>query len=115
MVVGSFMIFSSSVAAFMIIGVVVYTLGTGFPPIIRSLVTFLVESNNTRNNSDIGRLYALISVMEGIGSLVAGPGMAYALRVGIILGPAWLGLPFALAGSLFALVSLILFTVKIPA
>jgi hypothetical protein len=41
--------------------------------------------------------------------------MAYALRVGISLGPAWLGLPFALAGSLFALVSLVLFTVKIPA
>lgn len=94
-------------------GVVVYTLGTGFPPIIRSLVTFLVESHHTSNTSDIGRLYALISVMEGIGSLMAGPGMAWALRLGISLGPAWLGIPFAFAGTLFSLVSIAVFSIKI--
>jgi len=62
--------------------------------------------------NDIGRLYALISVMEGIGSLVAGPGMAWAFRLGMGWGKSWLGLPFGLASFLFALVSVVVFRIK---
>ena len=89
-----------------------FTLGTGFAPVIRSLVTSLVESHDPNTASDIGRLYALISAMEGIGSLVAAPGMAWAFRFGMSLGTRWLGLPFGLAAILFALVSIIVFSIK---
>lgn len=94
-------------------GLVVYTFGTGFPPVVRSLVTSLVESHHESRSSDIGRLYALISVLEGIGNLIAGPGMAQLFRYGINLGTSWLGLPFGLAAFLFGLISpVVLFMVK---
>lgn len=94
-------------------GLIVYTLGTGFPPIIRSLVTFLVESHHESKTSDIARLYALISVLEGIGSLLAGPGMAWAFQWGMSLGERWLGLPYGLAAMLFAIALVTVFTTKI--
>jgi hypothetical protein len=95
------------------LGLIVYTLGTGFQPVVRSLITHLVESHHASNKSDIGRLYALISVIEGLGSLIAGPGMAWAFRLGINLGEGWLGLPFALGAVLFAVISSIVFTINV--
>jgi hypothetical protein len=91
----------------------VYTFGTGFVPIIRCLVTFLVESHHANNTSDIGRLYTLISVMEGTGSLVAGLKMAWAFRTGLNLGQTWFGLPFELAVILFALVLVTVFNIRV--
>lgn len=90
-----------------------FTLGTGFPPTVRSLVTSLVEAKDDGAASDIGRLYALISAMEGIGMLVAAPGMAWAFRYGISLGQEWTGLPFGFAAMLFALVSIIVFSIRL--
>ncbi|KAI0391243.1 major facilitator superfamily domain-containing protein [Xylariaceae sp. FL0594] len=113
MTVGASVMAVSGTAAFFIVGLVVYTLGTGFPPIIRSLVTYLVESHQESQTSDIARLYALISVLEGIGSLVAGPGMAWAFRVGIGLGGLWLGLPYVFAGILFAIALVTVFSIRV--
>ncbi|KAF5542234.1 hypothetical protein FMEXI_7569 [Fusarium mexicanum] len=113
LILGSLIIFLSETSVGMIIGLVISTLGSGFAPTMRSLATSLVESRHPNATSDIGRLYALISVAEGIGSLVAGPGMALAFRVGMSWGQVWLGLPFGFAAFLFALVSIIVFGVKI--
>jgi hypothetical protein len=85
----------------------------GFAPIMRSLVTVLVDSHHESETSDIGRLYALISVMEGIGSLMAGPGMAWTFQLGMSWGFAWLGLPFGFATVLFTLVSIVIFNIKV--
>ncbi|KAI1148904.1 major facilitator superfamily domain-containing protein [Nemania diffusa] len=112
MTIGVFIMAASGTATFLIIGLIVYTLGTGFPPIIRSLVTFLVDSHHESQTSDIARLYALISIMEGIGSLVAGPGMAWAFRWGISLGTVWLGLPYGFATLLFALALVTVFSIR---
>ncbi|KAI0805581.1 major facilitator superfamily domain-containing protein [Xylaria sp. FL0064] len=113
MTIGAFILSASATATLMIIGLIVYTLRTGFPPIIRSLVTYLVDSHHESQTSDIARLYALISVLEGIGSLVAGPGMAWAFRWGISLGESWLGLPFGLAAILFAIALVTVFSVRV--
>ncbi|SPJ87783.1 uncharacterized protein FTOL_12252 [Fusarium torulosum] len=113
LVLGSFILFFSETTMGMIIGLVISTLGSGFAPTMRSLTTSLVESQHPNATSDIERLYALISVAEGIGSLVAGPGMAFAFRVGMSWGKVWLGLPFGFAALLFALVSVIVFSVKV--
>ena len=51
--------------------------------------------------------------MEGIGSLVAGPGMAWAFNLGMSWGKPWLGLPFGFAAFLFALVSVIMFSIRV--
>lgn len=89
-----------------------YTFGTGFRVALRSLVTTIVETEHESQTSDIGRLYALISLMEGVGTLIAGPGMAWTFRLGIKLGQAWLGLPFALATLLFILISPVMFMIR---
>ncbi|KAJ9498436.1 hypothetical protein H2202_006123 [Exophiala xenobiotica] len=113
LLLGTFVLFLSATPALMIIGIILFTLGTGFAPTARSLVTSLVEFHNVETTSDIGRLYALISVMEGIGALVAALGMSWALRFGLRLGQAWLGLPFGFAAILFALVAVITFSIKV--
>ncbi|KAI0471545.1 major facilitator superfamily domain-containing protein [Xylariaceae sp. FL0804] len=113
LMMGAFIMFASETAVLMCIGLVISALGMGFAPIIRSLVTFLVESHHASSTSDIGRLYALISVMEGVGSLVSGPAMAWAFGAGMELGRDWLGLPFGIAGLLFALVTVVVFRIKV--
>ena len=113
MVLGSLALSVSSTAALMIIGLIIYTMGTGFVPVVRSLITSRVEAHHASKTSDIGRLYAVIAVMEGIGSLVAGPGMAFAFRVGMKMGEAWLGLPFLVATVLFGGIAGVMFWVRI--
>lgn len=62
---------------------------------------------------DIGRLYAVIAIMDGIGSLVAGPLFSLMFRWGLKLGGSWLGLPFLLTTALFLLITAALFTVRL--
>ena len=73
----------------------------------------MVEGHSAKTASDIGRLYACISLVQGIGSLVTALGMAWALRLGIRLGERWLGLPFAFAAVLLAVVAVVVFSIKI--
>ncbi|KAF4957186.1 hypothetical protein FGADI_3251 [Fusarium gaditjirri] len=113
LILGSLVTFLSETSVGMIFGLIISTLGSGFAPTMRSLATSLVESRHPNATSDIGRLYALISVAEGIGSLVAGPGMALAFRLGMSWGQVWLGLPFGFAAFLFTLVATVVFSVKI--
>lgn len=89
------------------------TLGSGYAPVMRSLVTSLAQSHQSSKASDIGRLYALIGVMEGLGSLVAGPAMAWAFNLGMGWGRAWLGLPYGLAAVLFTCISLVVFWLRV--
>jgi hypothetical protein len=93
-------------------GLILYTLGTGFPLVVRSIITTLVVTNQTSTTSDTGRLYAVISVMEGLGTLVAGPTMALAFRWGLRLGENWLGLPFAVATGLFVGIAPVVFVIR---
>ncbi len=50
-----------------VFGFMVWTLGTGFTSLTRSIITTLVDQQH------IGRLYAAIAVVETIGALAAGP------------------------------------------
>lgn len=93
-------------------GVIVSTLGAGFTPVLRSVTTSIVELQQTSQTSTIGRLYALIGIMEGLGNLAGGPSMAWAFVTGMGWGSAWLGLPFALATLLFVIVSLVLIRIQ---
>lgn len=62
---------------------------------------------------DIGRLYAVIAIMDGIGSLVAGPLFSLMFRWGLKLGGDWLGLPFLLTTALFLLITAAIFAVRL--
>ncbi|GIZ42872.1 hypothetical protein CKM354_000612200 [Cercospora kikuchii] len=111
LLLGAIVLSISATSALMISGLVIFSLGSGFEPAARSLVTALVEANSNVGTSKIGGLYAIISVMEGVGKLIAALGMSFALRVGLRMGELWYGLPFAVAAALFAIAGGILFRV----
>lgn len=72
-----------------------------------------MESHTDSQTSDVGRLYALVSLAQGIGALIAGPGMAWAFRAGLKLGKTWLGLPFGIAAIILFLISPIVFMLRV--
>lgn len=58
-------------------------------------------------------VFSIVGWMENVGYLLAGPGMAWAYKIGLELGGAWLGLPFYLSGVLTSAVAVILFSVRL--
>jgi hypothetical protein len=74
-------------------GLIIYTLGIGFCAFCRSLISSLV------NQEHIARLYTVISIIETVGTSVAGPGLAWLYSWGLKLSRkdeqnGYLGLPF---------------------
>ena len=79
------------------LGVVIYALGNGFNAVVRSLVTQIVEPDQ------IGRLSAVISLVDTVGAILSGPFLAATYRWGLALGGPWIGMPFLTTGGLFVL------------
>jgi len=79
-----------------ITSMVVFTLGTGFSSLCRSLITTLVDQQH------VGRLYAAISVVETVGGFAGGPILAGLFAWGLRMsgrgdGPGsdlWMGAPY---------------------
>jgi hypothetical protein len=91
--IGSLLIASSPTISLTILGLSVWTLGTGFSSLTRSLITTLVDQQH------VGRLYAAIAVVETVGGLIAGPTLAALYALGLKWKGDWVGLPyFLLAG-----------------
>lgn len=88
LVLGALLIAASSTSALTIFGLAIWTLGTGYVPLTRSLITTLVESHH------VGRLYAAIAVVETVGALAAGPSLAALYTLGLRMKGPWVGLPF---------------------
>ena len=63
----------------------------------------------------VGTLYTTLSMMDTLGSLLAGPSIAAAFKWGMRLGGVWLGLPYMLSMGLCGPVSILMFVVKLPA
>lgn len=76
------------------VGIAITALGSGLPPLCRSLITSFVDKQHTT------QLYTLIGIVEAVGGLYAGPVLAWCLSKGMELGGGWLGLPYFLAGWL---------------
>ncbi|KAI1339718.1 MFS general substrate transporter [Xylariaceae sp. FL0016] len=89
---------------FVIAGLVVLTLSSGLGPLCRSLLTNFAEPGET------AQLFAIVSIIETIGQLPAGPFLAWSFSTGMRLRGLWIGLPFfLLAGiSLLAMACLCL-------
>lgn len=105
LVIGSFGLGLAPTSSTMIANLVLYSLGSGYGAAIRSLLTAAVHGEHT------GMLYAMMSLLENAGSLIAGPLLALIFRLGLVWGGIWIGLPFIGAGLLFSLAAAIVFGV----
>ncbi|KAK5625115.1 hypothetical protein RRF57_000831 [Xylaria bambusicola] len=92
--------------ASLISGIVILSLSTGLGPLGNSLISNLVEPSQT------SQVFTIASIVEGVGSLPAGPFLAWTFSHGMQLGGFWMGLPFFLLGSLAILALLVLCFVK---
>lgn len=88
LVIGALLIAISPTIILTILGMIVFTLGTGTVALSRSLVTSLVDQEH------VGRLYAAIGLVETCGGLAAGPTLAALYTLGLKLQGPWVGLPF---------------------
>jgi hypothetical protein len=75
----------------LIVGLLIYNMGTGFAAAMRSVSIHVVGG---QSSPDIGKLMSTIAIAESIGAMVAGPLLNTTFQWGIGLGTAWLGLPF---------------------
>lgn len=64
--------------------------------------------------SQIGTLNTTIALVQGIGSMIAGPLLASAFREGMTLGGTWMGLPYMMGAILFLLAGLAASSVRTP-
>ncbi|KAM3075037.1 hypothetical protein ACMFMG_007504 [Clarireedia jacksonii] len=95
LIAGALLLATSPSLPLTLVGLVIYTFGTGFVSLSRSLITSLVDAEH------VARLYAIIAVVETSSALVAGPMVAGLYGLGLEWKGAWLGLPFwGLAGVL---------------
>ncbi|PYH97882.1 MFS general substrate transporter, partial [Aspergillus ellipticus CBS 707.79] len=88
------------------LGIAIYTTGTGYGTFARSLVSALIDPTK------LGALYSTIALMDTLGSLLAGPTMSGAFRWGVHLGGAWLGMPYLISAALCGAMTLVIFLVR---
>lgn len=89
-------------------GLVPYALGSGLSPLIRSVLSALVEEHH------IAILNTLIGITESLGVIVASPLLAMSLSLGLKLGGGWIGLPFFCAAIFATIVTIIAWTFRPP-
>lgn len=90
-----------------IISLIVTTLGIGWPLLLRSFITSLVPAHH------VARLFTLISIIDTVGLMIGAPFLALLFKKGMSLGGGWIGLPFALTGFMFFVLTGILCIVKV--
>ncbi|WYZ35754.1 hypothetical protein EsH8_X_000401 [Colletotrichum jinshuiense] len=98
----------SSKESIMIIGLVLYCMGSAYNLILRSLLASLIQPNHRAS------LFNFIGMLENLGALVAGPLLVVSFQVGLRLEGVWIGLPFVAAGVLFISALIVLCSVRLP-
>lgn len=107
MLVGTIGIGLSTSSVMLIASLVTHAFSFGYGPSVRSVLVLVAGQEH------IGSLFSAISVVEIVGSLIAGPSMAAAFRIGLRWGGAWLGLPFFGASGLLMGAVVIMFGVRL--
>jgi hypothetical protein len=92
----------------MISCLIVQTLGAGFVFVARSLITTMIQREQT------ARLYVIIEILEAVGMIIAGPTIAAFFKWGLELGGSWIGLPWIVASGLFFLTATAVSIYKMP-
>ncbi|KAJ5788834.1 uncharacterized protein N7518_005845 [Penicillium psychrosexuale] len=94
-IIGFAIISIAPTPAILVGGQVILSIGSSFMVTTRSLATSLVQPDHA------GTLYSAIAIAQGAGTLLSGPLFANLFRLGMHLGPAWMGLPFFQASLFF--------------
>jgi hypothetical protein len=96
--------------AILIVGLLVYNLGTGYNSAMRSVAVHVIGG---QASPDVGKLMSTIAIVEAIGAMVAGPLLSQLFQWGMDLGSAWLGLPFLASVLVFACVTALTFVISV--
>ncbi|KAK0656265.1 major facilitator superfamily domain-containing protein [Cercophora newfieldiana] len=107
-VLGCLVIAVASNGNLLCVGLVWLSLGSGVSQLTRSLLNSLVEEHH------VGIVNALLSIMEQVGVMLAGPLLAKSLSLGMNLGGPWIGLPFIVAALFLAISTAIVFVFRLP-
>lgn len=102
LILGAFVIGLAASPAWLVVGLVLFALGSGFSASAKSLLAAVAKGH------DVGMLYTTVSFVEMSGLLIASPLLAASFRIGMELGGGWVGLPFIAAGGLFTLAAVIM-------
>ncbi|KAF4930332.1 MFS efflux pump atnC [Colletotrichum viniferum] len=86
-----------------VVGLAFYTLRNGFSSFARSLLSSLVEKDM------VGTLFTTLSMMDTLGSLLAGPIVARTFSCSMRLDGIWNGMPYVMSFAMCGLASLALF------
>lgn len=106
---GFFIIGISPIASLMVVGLIVFTSGTGFFASIRSVGIAAVGGEKS---SHIGKLFASMTVATSIGSMVTGPLVPLFFSWGQKIGEVGLGLPYIMLAFLLAISASLVFAVR---
>ncbi|RMZ69647.1 Major facilitator superfamily domain general substrate transporter [Pyrenophora seminiperda CCB06] len=96
--------------ALLIIGLLVYNMGTGYSAAMRSLSIHVVGG---QSSPDIGKLMSTLAIAESVGSMVAGPLLNKLFQVGMGMGGTWLGLPYLGCVVVFAFMTVATFAIDV--
>lgn len=96
--------------ALLIVGLLIYNLGTGYNAAMRSIAIHVVGG---QSSPDIGKMMSTIAIVESIGVMIAGPLLNEMFQWGMSLGKAWLGLPFLGSVVVFALMTVVTFKIDV--
>lgn len=92
----------------MIFFLVIQTMGAGFVYTTRSLVTTMIQRDQT------ARLYTMIEIIQAVGMILASPTMTGFFKWGLELGGFWRGLAWMVASILFGVVGALIWSVTLP-
>lgn len=92
-----------------IASIVILALGSGQDSLTRSMATEMVRTE------DISTTYSAITMLRAIGGSISGPMYAWLYSIGLKQkSEAWVGLPYLVAGALFALATIMVASVWNP-
>ncbi|KAJ5160912.1 uncharacterized protein N7482_007916 [Penicillium canariense] len=94
--------------ATLIPSMILQTSGSGFVFLTRSIITTLVERDET------ARLYTVIEIIQSFGNVVASLSITTVFQLGLRLGGFWIGLAWMMTSSLFCMVAAAIWWFQLP-
>lgn len=95
------------VISVLMLGLLVHTLGSGTTALVRGLLAGLVQ------RTEVARLFTVMSVLQTVSLLVASPLVASLYKTGLNMGGGWVGLPFLVGGTLFAVTTAAIWVLRL--